>query len=352
MEEEQRQQRCSGPPRIPTKLRISAVETLAKSKKAAGSYRLRRAARRSASFDSLVKQEPPSPPSSKKVLSPQPDPKEAVSKTLEGRGESGGDVVQPSHSDVPSQTAASPPRPPEVRRCVSTGDMPTDIGVDPLSACSALISTALRLGNLQRGKEAETSVQQQERGRSPRGGSRSPVPSLTRRVSASSSPISHGGGGGGGGGEGVALKRRVRTDGHESSSSSSSNKLGGESRSLYEYWSYYNSRPASIVRGATSEMADDILSSAADASITAPISSTTTTAPTTPASAPIARAQPTTAKETTTEAGESAAVDESRRVRAVGQAARAARAVALAEERWAKAAKFRLQEMRKHSGNR
>lgn len=221
--------------------------------------------------------------------------------------------------------------------------MPTSSSVDSLSACSVFITTALQLGHLQREKETEESGEHERRGRSPRSECRSTGPPLTRRVSASASPR------GQGGGEGAAIERSVSSDGYESS-----NKRGGD---FYEYWSYYNSRPASIVRSATSEMADDILSSGDDDGITAPIPSTAATTTTTTAAATAATA--TRAQPTTTEgargakgAGESAAVNESKRTRAAGEAARAFRAVAVAEERWAKEAKLRLQELRNHSGNR
>lgn len=151
---------------------------------------------------------------------------------------------------------------------------------------------------------------------------------MTRRESASASPR------GRGGSEGTAIERSMSTDGYESSG----NKRG-DSRSWYEFWSYYNSRPSSVVRSATSEMAHDILSPADDGDITAPIPSTTATT---------TREQPTTGE---TE-GAVVNVNASKRAQAAGQAARAARAVAVAEERWAKEAKLRLQELRKHSGNR
>lgn len=212
--------------------------------------------------------------------------------------------------------------------------MPTASAVDPLSACSVFVTAALQLGHLQRDKETDKDKkrgQQEIRGRSPRGGCRSPGPSLTRRVSASTSPRSHGGGG-----EGAAIERSVSTDGCESG-----NNKRGDSRNFYEYWSYYNSHPASIVRSATSEMADDILSSADGGDgITAPLPSTTRTQPLA------------TAEGATTGASESAAVNASEQARAAGEAARASRAVAVAKERWAKEAKLRLQELRKHSGNR
>lgn len=214
--------------------------------------------------------------------------------------------------------------------------MPTASAADPLSACSVFVTAALQLGHLQRDKETDKDKkrgQQEIRGRSPRGGCRSPGPSLTRRVSASASPRSHGGGGGG---EGAAIERSVSTDGCESG-----NNKRGDSRNFYEYWSYYNSHPASIVRSATSEMADDILSSADGGNgITAPLPSTTRTQPLA------------TAEGATTGASESAAVNASEKARAAGEAARASRAVAVAKERWAKEAKLRLQELRKHSGNR
>lgn len=314
------QRRWSGPPRIPAKLRNSAVETLAKSKaEAAGSYRLRRVTRRNVSNDSLAQQEPP------------PSPKEEVPTTpATGRGESG-DIHPPP---PPPPLAASPPGPPTVRRCVSVGEMPTARSMDTPSSCSDSTTTAaVQLGHLQRDKDAGRSGQQrqQERGRSPRGGCRSPGPSLTRRVSAAS-PTSHGGG------EATAIERSVSADRCESSS----NKRG-DGRRFYEHWSYYNSRPASIVRSATSDMADDILSPAHNDDITAPIPSSATTT---------TRAAQPTASKGTTGAREIAAVNASESARAAGQAARASRALAVAKERWAKEAKFRLQELRKHSGNR
>eukprot|EP00903_Cladosiphon_okamuranus_P017109 g15763.t1 len=319
----------SGPPRIPAEVRNSAVETLAKSK-AAGSHRLRRASRRRASYDGLTKQETP------------PSPKKAVPITSTGRGDKTGDVQPSPPPPPPLKAASSPPARPAVRRCVSVGEMSTARSADPLSAGSVFISTALRRGHLSprenprengADKDNKTGQQQEEKARG-RGRSRgrSPGPSLTRRVSASASPRGHGGG------ERAAIERGVSTDGYESSD----NKRG-DSRSFYEYWSYYNYRPASVVRSATSEMANDILSPADDGEITAPIPSATVTTK---------RERPTTTAETTG-ASESAGVSMNARKRAqvAGQAARTARAIAVAEERWAKEAKHRVQELRKHSGN-
>eukprot|EP00752_Nemacystus_decipiens_P004437 g4050.t1 len=313
------QGRWSGPPRIPTTVRNSAVETLDKSKEA-GSHRLRRSTRRSASREWLSKQKTPA------------GCKKAVPEI------SSGDVQppQPPPPPPPPQLTPSPPLGSAVRRCASACEVPTASAVDPLTACSIFMTTALQFGHLQRGS-VEAGIgrkksEHQGRGQSPRGGCRSPVPSLTRRVSAPASPRTHGGGGGGGG-EGAAIDRSLSTDGCES----------GSSKRFYEFWSYYNSRPASIVRSATSEMADDILSSADDDGITAPLPSTT---------AATTRAEPpTTTKRTTTGASEGAVVNASKRARAAGEAARASRAAAVAKERWAKEVKLRLQELRKHSGN-
>lgn len=319
MEGQRHHGRASGPPRIPTDIRNSAVENHFAKSQASGRYQLRRATarRRSASSDWLPKQEPPPGPPTKAVSTPSSKGGGG------GRGENGQTLPQPVPPTEGEELRPPPPPPPP------------------------LVPSGPRSSSLLRSASADEMST---------GGNKSPIPSLMRRVSASASPRGSSGGRGGEGGEAFSSSncnsdsRKVRLalaatseriDNAGSNENSESNSKSNSKNSFFEYWSY-SSRRASISRSATSEIADDFLS--ADDTISAPVPSTTTTA------------QPTAPKGmgrgVSDDKNGSAAASENERARAAGESARAARAAAAVAERREKDAKLRLEELRKHSGNR
>ncbi|CAM9975569.1 unnamed protein product, partial [Hapterophycus canaliculatus] len=128
-------------------------------------------------------------------------------------------------------------------------------------------------------------------------------------------------------------------------------KRRSSSASFYDYWSFYNSHPASVIRSGTKEMVDDILSSASDdCTVSAPAPSPLVTIP----------SRQTLTKDTSrggsTAARSGASItgggisDEDIRAQGAQTLAKTG-GVVTATARRAKDSKLRLEELRKHSEN-
>ncbi|CAN0466309.1 unnamed protein product, partial [Ectocarpus sp. 12 AP-2014] len=307
------------------------------------------ATRRSVSCDGHnAKQEAPRSPSTKAAAAAAPPPPPPAAG---GRSRSKSSSSPPPPPPL-HRTARAPSLPAEssssitgaLRRYVSADQMPSAAAADlspaeALPTRSVFIATAVLVGkrNQQRhrqhqqqreertspnwrGKEEEGGVSRSSGGSSRGGGgggaSRTPSPSLTRRVWASASPrfgsvgdcvggegcegcvgcvsirrLSSGSSGSNGGvtegADPVALWRSYgRDDGVKGGSiaRATAAAAGTEQKAktpattvsptarFYDYWRHCNFRPASTVRSATKDMADDILSTAGedDGKITVP----------------------------------------------------------------------------------
>ncbi|CAN0446082.1 unnamed protein product, partial [Ectocarpus sp. 8 AP-2014] len=413
------------------------------------------ATRRSVSCDGHnAKREAPRNPSTKAAAAPPPPPPAAA-----GRSRSKPSSL-PSPPPPPPplhRTARAPSLPAEssssitgaLRRYVSADQMPSaadaaadDGNLSPAEALptrSVFIATAVLVGkrnqqrHLQlqqqreertspnwRGKEEEGGVSRSSGGSSRGGGgaSRTPSPSLTRRVWASASPSFGSGGGGCVGGDGcegcvgcvsirrlssgssgsnggvregadpVALWRSYsRDDGVKGGSISPATAAAASTEQkaktpattvspiarFHDYWRHCNFRPASAVRSATKDMADDILSTAGEdkgkITVPAPLDPVTSAraAPRTPATKR-SRGPPAGQDgelvagggsggagnvESESAAGAAAEAREDRKDRAeAGAKARTAFAAAAVAERRTEDAKLRLGELRSRPDNR